>query len=145
LTTLGRELPLGIGKLPRFELQIARLATLRFRSTQPPFEILELLERPAAAGPGLLRIRPAQFARRVAHVVRNLAQLPGRLIAARRRRSRRTRRILLPSLGLRHPPRQILGLAPKLGLFPRQLFELARHLGISALIVMPETTPEIKV
>ena len=77
LRELRRDLPLGVGELARFELEIAERAAplVGPRGLQTPLELAQLLERTARARARLRRILPAQIARRIAHRFGHVAHL----------------------------------------------------------------------
>src|SRR5262249_12064975 len=74
---LRRDLPLGVGQLPRLELRIAESPPLfvGLARLHLPFELAQPLERLDAAGRGLPLIAPAQIVGRAAHGVGDLFHL----------------------------------------------------------------------
>ena len=75
---LGRNLPLGIGQLPRFQLHLAERAFLVVHGAgrgllHLTFELLQLLERFAPAHARLRGILAPQIARRIAHLIGDVA------------------------------------------------------------------------
>ena len=89
---LGGNLTLGVGKLPRLELQLAKRAALFVGAAglHLPLQIAERVERPPGSVAGLGRILPAQAAGGAAHLFQRIAHP---LAAA-------ARCALLPALGL---------------------------------------------
>src|SRR5205814_8756107 len=71
------DLPLRIGQLPRFELQVAERAppAVRRSSLQLPLEIAQPLERTRGTSARLPGILPSQIAGRVAHLLRDISHL----------------------------------------------------------------------